>query len=104
MAAPIPINAPRPDPLVELLFAEVMTPPLGYHYHRALDSPQILYPMYGNDQWRLLLCKDGTQEITPVFIEGAFILKLTKALNAMQRELNAAVSDDIGEPVNRATN
>lgn len=92
-------SAPTPDPLVEALFSEVMSPPPGYHYHCAIGSSQILYPVYGSDQWRLLLCKDGTQDVTPVFLEGAFILKLTKALNAMQRELNAAVSDDIPDPV-----
>lgn len=88
---------PTPDPLVEALLSEVLEPPAGYSY--VIQDFQILFPVFGQDQWRLLLRKDGTDELTPVFIDGAFILKLTKALNAMQRELNQAVSDDIGEPV-----
>lgn len=89
--------APKPDPLVEALFAEVLDPPKGYSY--LIHDLQLLYPVMGQDRWRLLLKRDGAEEIVPVFVEGAFILKLTKALNAMQRELNQAVSDDIPDPV-----
>ena len=94
--------APLPDPLVEALFLDVLLPPKGYEYHSAPGSVQLLFPVFGRDQWRLLLRKKGTEELTPVFLEGAFILKLTKALNAMQRELNQAVSDEIPEPVSHA--
>lgn len=93
--------APRPDPLVEALFSDLLEPPPGYSYY---PPGQILFPVHGQDKWRLLLRKDGTEELTPIFLEGAFILKLTKALNAMQRELNAAVSDEIPEPVKHAAN
>lgn len=94
--------APSPDELVEVLFSEVLVPPEGYEYHG--NGGQLLFPVMGTGQWRILLHKKGTDFIDqanfyPVFLEGAFILKLTKALHAMQRELNQAVSDDIPEPV-----
>jgi hypothetical protein len=94
--------APTPDELVETLFAEVLLPPEGYEYHG--NNGQLLFPVFGQDRWRILLHKKDTDFIdkanfTPVFLEGAFILKLTKALNAMQRELNQAVSEEIPEPV-----
>lgn len=92
MTVPSP---PRPDEIVEALFTDVLIPPDGYSYY--LQDDQLLFPVFGQDRWRLLLRKGDT--LIPVFIEGAFILKLTKALHAMQRELNAAVSDDIPEPV-----
>jgi hypothetical protein len=94
--------APTPDELVEVLFGEVLIPPEGYEYHGL--NGQLLFPVMGQDRWRLLLHKKGADFIAPenfypVFMDGAFILKLTKALHAMQRELNEAVSDDIPEPV-----
>ena len=98
---------PTPDELVETLFAEVLLPPEGYEYHGS--NGQLLFPVFGQDRWRLLLHKKGTDFIdaanfTPVFLEGQFILKITKALHAMQRELNQSVSDDIPESVNHALN
>jgi hypothetical protein len=82
----------------------VLVPPDGYEYYT--NDGQILFPVFGSDKWRLLLHKKDTppdpKNMTPIFLEGVFILKLTKALNAMQRELNQAVNDDIPEPVNRA--
>ena len=92
--------APTPDELVEALFNEVLLPPEGFEYH--YHDSQLLYPVFGQDKWRLLLMDKKTGELTPVFLEGAFILKLTKALHAMQRELNQAVSDEIPEPVSKA--
>lgn len=91
------IPAPRPDPLVERLFAAVLSPPDGYDYH--IVDNQILFPVVTGDKWRLLLRKMGTDQLTPVFIEQDFIVKLMRALNAMQRELNSAVDDTIPEPV-----
>lgn len=92
--------APAPDELVEALFAEVLLPPEGYEYHG--NQGQLLFPVYGNDQWRVLLHKKDTDFIDtanfyPVFLDGDFVRKLTKALHAMQRELNQAVSDEIPE-------
>lgn len=100
--------APKPDELVESLFYEVLLPPEGYEYYGT--DGQLLFKVFGQDKWRLLLHKKGTELIAenfvPIFLEGPFVLKLTKALNAMQRELNQAIldheSDDIPEPVNRA--
>jgi hypothetical protein len=92
--------APTPDELVETLFDEVLLAPDGYEYHH--HDGQLLYPVLGQDKWRLLLKKKGTEQVTPVFLEGAFILKLTKALYAMQRELNQAVSEEIPEPATKA--
>jgi len=94
--------APTPDELVETLFAEVLVPPEGYEYHGS--NGQLLFPVFGQDRWRVLLHKKDTDFIAPenffpVFLDGAFILKLTKALNAMQRELNQAVTEEIPEPV-----
>lgn len=90
--------APTPDELVEALFTEVLLPPEGYEYHGL--GGQLLFPVLGQDRWRILLHKQGTDiahnaNFTPVFLEGAFILKLTKALGAIQRELNQAVSDEM---------
>jgi hypothetical protein len=94
--------APTPDELVESLFFEVLLPPEGYEYH-ALDG-QILFPTI-DGRWRLQLYKKGSERVpanmTPIFLDGAFILKLTRALHAMQRELNQAVTDDIPEPISR---
>jgi hypothetical protein len=80
---------PTIDPLVEMLFEMVLRPPFGYvfEYH----DNKLLYPVFAQDQWRLLLRQDNTTNLTPVFLEGDFIRKLGKALNAMQRELNKAV-------------
>src|SRR5271163_1457767 len=94
--------SPTPDELVETLFAEVLLPPEGYEYHGS--NGQLLFPVFGTGQWRILLHKKGTDPVDPanfypVFLDGAFILKLTKALHAMQRELNQAVTDDIPEVV-----
>lgn len=93
--------APTPDELVEVLFGEVLVPPEGYEYHG--NNGQLLFPVMGQDRWRLLLHKKDTDFIdtanfVPVFLEGQFILKLTKALHTMQRELNQAVSNEIPEP------
>lgn len=97
------IAPPEPDELVESLFFEVLLTPDGYEYHA--PGGQLLYKVYGNDQWRVLLHKKGTDEIDadnfkPIFIEGPFIDKLTKALHAMQRELNEAVKE-FPEPVSK---
>lgn len=94
---------PEPDELVESLFFEVLLPPEGYEYHA--PGGQLLYKVYGNDQWRVLLHKKGTDVIdtanfTPIFLEGQFIDKLSKALHAMQRELNEAVKE-FPEPVSK---
>lgn len=96
-----PGPAPTPDELVETLFAEVLLPPEGYEYHG--NQGQLLFPVMGTGQWRVLLHKKDTDFVDPanfypVFLDGPFVLKLTKALHAMQRELNEAVSDDIPEP------
>ena len=93
--------APTPDELVEILFGEVLVPPEGYEYHG--NNGQLLFPVLGQDRWRILLHRKDTDFIdtanfVPVFLDGAFVLKLTKALHAMQRELNQAVSDEIPEP------
>lgn len=80
---------PSIDPLVEMLFEEVLHPPDGYFFH--FHDNRLLYPVFGQDKWRLLLREEKTEELTPVFLEGDFIRKLGKALNAMQRELNKAV-------------
>lgn len=97
MATPVP--APGPDPIVEQLFLTVLKPPDGHTYH--CMAGQLLFPVFGGSQWRLLLCDTKSGELTPVFIEGQFIFKLMRALHAMQRELNTAVGDSIGEPVQR---
>jgi hypothetical protein len=95
---------PTPDELMETLFDEVLVPPEGYEYH-GIDG-QLLFPVFGTGQWRILLHKKGTlvepDNLYPIFLEGDFVLKLTKALHAMQRELNQAVSDEIPEPVSKA--
>jgi hypothetical protein len=88
------MDCPRSDELVEMLFTDLLEAPEGWEYH--LHDGRALYPVYGQDKWRLLLRK-GT-DVVPVFIDGQFILKLTKALHAMQRELNTAVGDELGEP------
>lgn len=92
--------APTPDELVESLFFEVLLPPEGYEYLPDSEG-QLLFPVFGSDKWRLLMRKKGTETATPLFLEGDFVLKLTKALHAMQRELYQAVTDDIPEPVSR---
>ena len=92
--------APTPDELVESLFFEVLLPPEGYEYLPDNDG-QLLFPCLGSGQWRLLLRKKHTEHKVPIFLEGEFVSKLTKALHAMQRELNQAVTDDIPEPVSR---
>ena len=88
--------APTPDELVETLFAEVLIPPEGYEYHG--NNGQLLFPTF-DGRWRILLHKKDTDFVagnfSPVFLEGQFILKLTKALHAMQRELNQAVSEEL---------
>ena len=94
--------APTPDELVESLFYEVLCAPKGYEFHG--HDGQILFPTI-DGRWRLLLLKKGApiseENLVPVFLDGAFILKLTKALHAMKRELDHAVADDIPEPVSR---
>ena len=90
--------APTPDELVESLFFEVLLPPEGYEYFPDTEG-QLLFPVFGSNKWRLMIKKKDTEAVTPIFLEGDFVFKLTKALNAMQRELNQAVSDDIPEPV-----
>lgn len=96
--------APTPDELVECLFFEVLLPPEGYEYLPDNDG-QLLFPVFGSDRWRLLLHKKGTDRspdnMVPIFLEGQFIFKVSKALHSMQRELNQAVSNDIPEPVSR---
>lgn len=97
--------APTPDELVEVLFSEVLLPPEGYEYHG--QGGQLLFPVMGQDRWRILLHKKGTDLVdranfTPVFLDGSFILKLTKALHAMQRELNQAAGEEIPEPASKA--
>jgi hypothetical protein len=96
------VPAPTPDELVESLFFEVLLPPEGYEYHG--HDGQILFPTM-DGRWRLVLHKKQTQiakeNLFPIFLDGAFILKLTKALHAMQRELNHAVTDNFPEPVTR---
>jgi len=93
---------PTPDVTVEALFETVISAPEGYEYHYD-KSGQLLFPVFGQNSWRLLLHKKDTdffakENFTPVFLSGDFVLKLTKALHAMQREMNQAVSDDIPEP------
>lgn len=88
------MDCPVSDEMVEMLFTDLLEPPDGWEY--ALNDGRLLYPVYGQDKWRLLLRKGA--DVVPVFLEGQFILKLTKALHAMQRELNAAVGEEIGEP------
>ena len=85
---------PEPDELVETLFAEVLLPPDGYEYYSS--SGQLLFPVFGQDQWRILLLKRGTTDgLVPVFLEGPFIRTLMKTLHAMQRELNKSVEEKI---------
>jgi hypothetical protein len=93
------IAPPKPDELVEALFVQVLHPPEGYHFYLPNGQRQALYPVFGQDKWRLLLQKGDI--LVPVFLEGKFIVTLGKALHAMQRELNAAV-DNL--PENHATN
>ena len=91
--------APTPDELVESLFFEVLVPPEGYEYLPDNEG-QLLFPTI-DGRWRLLVRKKSSEQAVPIFLEGAFVLGLTKALHAMQRELNQAVTDDIPEPVSR---
>ena len=99
------MNAPAPDELVELLFSEVLVPPEGYEYYPKNRGSQLLFPVYGSDQWRILLHKIGAtadaENLFPIFLEGDFVRKITKALHAMQRELNQAVSTDFPDPVSK---
>lgn len=92
-------SPPTIDPLVEMLFEEVLHPPAGYSFH--YHDNRLLYPVFGQDKWRLLLREEAKDDqLTPMFLDGDFVRKLGKALNAMQRELNKAVEfmpDDAGE-------
>lgn len=82
---------PKPDELVEALLESVILPPEGYEYHG--QDGQILFPVYGQHQWRAPVKNQKTGELIPIFMDGEFILMLTKALNAMQREMDKAVAD-----------
>jgi len=101
-ASPTNPICPSPDPLVENLIVLVLSPPPGYDYD--LSHGQLLFPVYNQNRWRLLLQRRDVagngagREVVPVFLDGDFIRKLSKALNAMQRELNKAASDDFGSP------
>lgn len=100
----IPAEAPPvPDQLVECLFEEIILPPEGYEYH-GLDG-QLLFPCHGQDKWRILLHKKGTEisnaTLVPVFIEGSFVRKLGIALDSLQREVEKSIADDIPDPVSK---
>jgi len=88
------MECPVSDELVEMLFTDLLEAPEGWEYY--LSGGRALFPVYGQDKWRLLLRKGD--DLVPVFLEGQFVIKLTKALHAMQRELNEAVKGEIGEP------
>lgn len=87
----MPIPCPKPDELVEALLENVILPPEGYEYYG--QDGQLLFPVYGQDQWRVLIKNQKTGELIPIFISGGFLLSLTKALHAMQREMNQAIEE-----------
>lgn len=96
---------PKPDELVEELFSQVLIPPDGYEYY--YNDNQLLFPIFEQDKWRLLLHKTDTdmflkENFHPVFLEGEFIRKMAKALHAMQRDLNQAVSAEFPEPTSKS--
>lgn len=87
---------PKPDELVEALLECVILPPEGFEYYG--QDGQLLFPVFGQYQWRVLIKNKLSGELVPIFIAGAFILSLTKALNAMQREMNQAIAEEIPAP------
>lgn len=78
--APIPIVSGK----VEDFFLHVIEPPAGHEY--VTHDGRLLHPTYGTDQFRMLL-KDSKGVIKPHFIQGEFVRKLSRAIEATQNSL-----------------
>jgi hypothetical protein len=85
----IPISAPPElNPLVDAVF-DSLPEPEGFEFD--LHEHHYLWPVFGQDSWRLIMVNKETKEKVPVFLAGNVIRFLTNALKTVNEEIVKAV-------------
>lgn len=85
----IPVQAPPEiNPLVDSVF-DVLPEPEGFEFE--VHDGKYLWPVFGQDSWRLVMKNTNTNEKIPVFFQGSVIRFLTNALKTAHDEVTKAV-------------
>lgn len=83
VAAPPEIN-----PLVDAIF-DALPEPDGFEFE--VHEGHYLWPVFGQDSWRLMMTDKRTKERIPVFFPGNTIHFLTNAIKTANEEIVKAV-------------
>jgi hypothetical protein len=85
----IPVSAPPEiNPLVDATF-DSLPEPEGFVFD--VHDGHYLWPVFGQDSWRLVMKRKESDEKVPVFFPGNVIRFLANALKAVNEEIVKAV-------------
>lgn len=85
----MPVQAPPEiNPLVDSVF-DVLQEPEGFEFE--VHDGKYLWPVFGHDQWRMIMRNTTTNEKIPVFFPGNIIRFLGNALKVTSEEISKAV-------------
>jgi hypothetical protein len=85
----IPVSAPPElNPLVDSVF-DALPEPEGFEFE--CHDGHYLWPVFGQDQWRMVMKHKQSEEKIPVFFSGNLIRFLSNALKRTYEEITKAV-------------
>jgi hypothetical protein len=81
-------SPPELNPLVDAMF-DTLPEPEGFEFE--VHDGHYLWPVFGQDQWRLVMKEKKNGEKVPVFFSGNIIRFLVNALKTVNEEVVKAV-------------
>lgn len=79
---------PEINPLVDGVF-DVLPEPEGFEFD--IHDGRYLWPVFGQDSWRLVMVNKESKEKIPVFFTGNIIRFLGNALKVISEEIGKAL-------------
>ena len=79
---------PTINPLVDAIF-DALPEPEGFEFQ--VDDGHYLWPVFGSDNWRLIMVRKSTNEKVPVFFPGNIIRFLANALKMTNEEITKSI-------------
>jgi hypothetical protein len=87
----IPVQAPPTiNPLVDAIF-DSLPEPEGFEFES--HDGKYLWPVFGQDSWRLVMVDSETKQKVPVFFNGNVIRFLANALTVAMEEIKKTVTE-----------